>query len=208
MKKNLAIFASGSGTNFINIYNNTKANKIKGSISLLVSNNKNCGAVKFAMKNNINIFIYNDNLFPKDSNNLILIKKLVFHGIDLIVLAGYLKKISIKLIKVFNNKIINIHPSLLPKFGGKGFYGINVHKAVFESNEKETGATIHFIDSSYDTGPILLQEKFFIKKEYSIEDIATKVLELEHKIYPRAIKYFCLDKIFWKNNIPFIEEKI
>ena len=207
MNKKIAIFASGSGSNFINIYNNAKANNIKGSILLLVSNNKNCGAVKFAIKNNINLYIYNLDLFPNDFNNLLLIKKLIFHGIDLIVLAGYLKKISSKLIKVFNHKIINIHPSLLPRFGGKGFYGINVHKAVFDSNETETGATIHFVDDYYDTGPILLQEKIFIKKEYNIEDIATKVLELEHKIYPIAIKYFCSDKILWKNNIPFIKER-
>lgn len=206
MHKKIAIFASGTGSNFINIYKNVKANNIKGSISLLVSNDKNCGAVKFAIENNISLYIYNFNLFPNDSNNLLLIKKLIFHSIELIVLAGYLKKISRELIKVFNHKIINIHPSLLPKFGGKGFYGINVHKAVFDSNETETGATIHFVDDYYDTGPILLQEKIFIKKEYNIEEIAAKVLELEHKIYPIAIKYFCLDKISWKNNIPFIEE--
>ena len=206
MKKNIAVFASGTGSNFININNKVKNNKINAKICLLVSNNSNSGAVKFCSKNNIDFFIYNDKKFPNDINNKQLIDKMFFYKIDLILLAGYMKKISKIFIDSFNKKIMNIHPSLLPHYGGKGFYGMKVHEAVFKNKEKKTGATIHFVDYNYDTGPILMQKKIDIVKNDTPIEISKKVLKIEHEIYPKAVDFFCNNKILWKNNKPIIKE--
>ena len=206
MKKNIAVFASGTGSNFININNKIKKNQINGQICLLVSNNPNSGAVKFCIDNKINFFIYNDKSFPNDIDNQKLIDEILSFNIDLILLAGYMKKISKNFIDLFNQKILNIHPSLLPLYGGKGFYGMNVHNAVFKNKDTETGATIHFVDYNYDTGPILMQKKINITKNDTPVDIAGKVLKVEHEIYPKAVNFFCNDKILWENNKPIIKE--
>ena len=206
MKKNIAVFASGTGSNFININNKIINNKINAKICLLVSNNSNSGAVKFCIRNNINFFIYNDKNFPNDTNNKKIIDKMLNYNIDLILLAGYMKKISKNFIDLFNNRIMNIHPSLLPLYGGKGFYGMKVHKKVFENKEKETGATIHFVDYHYDTGPILIQKKIKIEKNDTPIKISKKVLKIEHEIYPKAVNLFCNNQILWKNNKPIIKE--
>ena len=110
------------------------------------------------------------------------------HKIDLIVLAGYIKKLPKEITDKFENRIINIHPALLPKFGGKGMYGMNVHKAVIEAKEKYSGPTIHFVDDIYDNGEILLQKKVEISADDTPESLQKKVLELEHVVYPEAIK--------------------
>ena len=206
MKKNIAVFASGTGSNFININNKIKKNQINGQICLLVSNNPNSGAVKFCIDNRINFFIYNDKNFPNDINNQRLIDEMLSFNIDLILLAGYMKKISKNFIDLFNQKILNIHPSLLPLYGGKGFYGMNVHNAVFKNKDNISGATIHFVDYNYDTGPILIQKKINITKNDTPVDIAEKVLKVEHEIYPKAVNFFCNDKILWENNKPIIKE--
>ena len=206
MKKNIAVFASGTGSNFININNKIIKNKTNARICLLVSNNPNCGAVSFAKNNKIDIFIYNSNRFPDDGTEQnSLIDRLDIYKLDLILLAGYMKKISHTTIDRFKNKIMNIHPSLLPLYGGKGFYGFKVHQEVFKNKDKESGATVHFIDSNYDTGPILIQKKIKLDKEDSPEKIANKVLKIEHEIYFEALKLFCNDKIYWNNNKPLIK---
>ena len=118
MKKNIVIFASGTGSNFINIYNKTKSNAINGRVRLLVSNNPSSGAVEFAINNKIDFFIYNKTRFPYDQNSSELIQKINSCSADLILLAGYMKKISHAFIDHFKNRIMNIHPSLLPRYGG------------------------------------------------------------------------------------------
>tara|TARA_Y100001970_G_scaffold97117_1_gene122251 strand:- start:5034 stop:5657 length:624 start_codon:yes stop_codon:yes gene_type:complete len=206
MKKNIAVFASGTGSNFININNKINKNKINARICLLVSNNSNCGAVKFAKNNEIDVFIYNSNKFPGDDlEQNALINRLDIYKLDLILLAGYMKKISQKTITRFKNKIMNIHPSLLPLYGGKGFYGFKVHQEVFKNKDTESGATVHFIDKNYDTGPILIQKKVKINSDENSEKIANKVLKIEHEIYFEALKLFCDGKIYWDNNKPLIK---
>ena len=206
MKKNIVVFASGTGSNFININNRIKKNQINAKICLLVSNNPNSGAVKFCIDNRIDFYIYNHKRFPNDFNNKKLIDKILSYSIDLVVLAGYMKKISKNFIDLFNNRIMNIHPSLLPLYGGKGFYGMKVHNAVFKNKEKETGATVHFVDYHYDTGPILIQKKIRVMENDTPIEIANKVLKIEHEIYPKAVNFFCDNKILWKNNKPIIKE--
>ena len=207
-KKRIIVFASGSGTNFINIYKNLNAQNINGEIILLISNNKNCGAIKFAKDKNIDFEIINIFRYKTDEN--ILNKYIVLLEIykpDLILLAGFMKKIPIEVVELYKNKILNIHPSLLPRYGGKGFYGMNVHKAVLESKDKITGVTVHFIDNEYDRGPILIQEKVEVLPDDSLESLSSRVLQTEYQVYFKAVELFCKDLIRIKGDKVFINEK-
>ena len=189
MLTKIAVFASGTGSNFINIVDKINQFKLNAEVVLLISNNPGSGSVKFAIKNNINVEIINK-FRCKEENNINLKYKLSLkeNKIDLILLAGFMKKIPVDIIKIYENKILNIHPSLLPDYGGKGFYGMNVHNAVFNSKEKFSGATVHYVNERYDKGPILIQKKIDIQDCNSPDEIATKVLKVEHEIFPEAVK--------------------
>lgn len=187
----MAVFASGSGSNFINLFNKTTNNNLNGKIVLLVSNNPNSGAVKFAKNSDISVKIINKFRYKnKTTINKEYKSSLKENKIDLILLAGFMKKIPVDLIKIYRNKILNIHPSLLPKYGGKGFFGMNVHNAVFNSNEKFSGATVHYVNKDYDRGPILIQKKVEIQSCKGPNEIAKKVLKIEHEIFPKAVQIF------------------
>ena len=187
--KKIVVFASGSGTNFINIYKNLKL----GRIILLISNNPKSGAVKFAKKNNINFKIINVERYK--NINQVYENVLNIYNPDLILLAGFLKKIPKKIINLYKNKIMNIHPSLLPKYGGKGFFGIKVHQAVIASKDKFTGVTIHFVNEKYDEGPIILQEKVTVLNNDDQYSLSERVLKKEYSTYLKAVNLFCNDKI-------------
>ncbi|OUW60472.1 MAG: hypothetical protein CBD58_04640 [bacterium TMED198] len=207
--KNIVIFCSGNGSNFISIYKATKDKQINGKIVLLVSDKKKCGAVSFAIENRIDVHVERvDDVrtLAIDGQNLLDI--LIQHRADLLLLAGYLKLIPINVVDYFKNRMLNIHPSLLPKFGGKGFYGKRVHKAVIESNETQSGITIHFVNEKYDDGSILFQKKISIKGQRNALDLSKMILKIEHHYFPKVIALFCLDKIKWKSNKPeLIQEK-
>lgn len=188
----IVIFASGEGSNFINIYNNIVKGEIKAEIVLLISNNPKSGAVKFAENNSINFEIVNEFRFGNQKN----VSKqyeiiLELYNPDLILLAGFMKKIPNNIVSKFERRIINIHPSLLPKYGGKGYYGRNVHKAVLESNDKYTGVTVHYVNSNYDQGDIILQKKINIEDYDTIELLSNRVLKLEHEVYFEVVKKIC-----------------
>jgi formyltetrahydrofolate-dependent phosphoribosylglycinamide formyltransferase len=172
---------------------------LPAKISAVVSNKKNCGAIDFAVDKNIPTFII---VNSKDENLVSYIELLNFLSelkIDIIVLAGFLKKIPNEFIKVYKNKIINIHPALLPKFGGKGMYGKNVHKAVFEAKETISGATVHFVDEIYDNGKIIEQSTIDISDVESPEEIAERVLRIEHTLLPGVIKKIATGSIKLNN---------
>ena len=191
-KKNIIIFASGNGSNFKNIHQKVKADEINGTIKLLVSNNGKSGAIEYAVNEKIPIFIHNRNLYPDpDEYSQALVKALKEKNAELLLLAGYMKKIPQKVVDKYLGRILNIHPSLLPKFGGKGFYGIKVHEAVINSKEQQTGITIHLVDHDYDTGNIIYQEKIDVLRTDSPVSLGKRVLELEHKNYPKVISHFC-----------------
>ena len=199
MKKNIVIFASGNGSNFINIYKCLIEGLIDVDIVLLISNNTKCGAVSFAKKNGINFKIINDYRYPilkKRNKEYELVLK--YYKTDLILLAGFMKKIPQNIVDIYKNRIMNIHPSLLPKYGGEGFYGMKVHNAVVNANEEYSGATVHLVNNEYDKGPIIIQEKIKIHKSDTAEKLAEKILKIEHQIYPKAVKMFCLNKIIIK----------
>ena len=187
--KSIVVFASGGGSNFKSIYNSTLNGKIKNtSISLLISNNPKSGAVLFAKEKDIDVFILNANRYPdNDEYESVLIEKLKKVEPILVILAGYMKLIPSKTTSIYKGKIINIHPGKLPDFGGKGFYGMNVHQAVINSGVKETAITIHYVNEEYDKGMIIHQEKIPINRDDSVESLAKRVLLMEHKIYPQII---------------------
>jgi len=205
MKKNkkIAVFASGSGTNFINIYNNV----INGRVILLISNNSNSGAVQYAIKNNIDYQIINDFRYPLKKNRDIQYE-IVLNNYkpDLILLAGFMKKIPTNIIQLYSNKIMNIHPSLLPKYGGRGYYGIRVHEAVVKSRDKLTGVTVHFINNEYDRGPIIKQEEVVVRENDTPLTLSKRVLKKEYSLYLKVVDLFFRNKIQIKGNKVFIDE--
>jgi phosphoribosylglycinamide formyltransferase-1 len=183
--KNIAIFASGEGTNAENLFdyfNNDKRVKIK----LVVTNSDTAGVVARAEKYKKNVQIISKTaLFEYTSQ---IIEFLKTEKIDIIVLAGFLLKIPEEFIKAFPNQIVNIHPALLPKYGGKGMYGMNVHNAVIQNRELESGITIHYVNEEYDKGEIIMQETCIIDKEDTAETLAAKIRKLEFEYFPKAIE--------------------
>ena len=181
----IAIFASGNGTNAENIIKYFKNNKTV-EVALVCTNNPKAKVIQRASNLNINSFIFNK---KELSNNSIVLDKLKENKINFIVLAGFMLLIPSTIIEYFPNRIINIHPALLPKYGGKGMYGDNVHKAVLTNNESETGITIHYVNEKYDEGDIIFQIKCNVDPSTdSINDVANKVHLFEYKYYPRIIE--------------------
>lgn len=184
--KKLVIFASGSGTNMQAIIDEIEAGEIQAEIAGLIVNKPEIKSIERAEKFNIPVSIITD----KDEKSFTkkLSKQLKEWEPDLIVLAGFLKKIPDSIIKAYKDKIINIHPALLPKFGGKGYYGLNVHKAVLDSGDTETGCTVHYVNEKYDEGPIIKQAKVPVQSSDTPEILAKRVLKAEHKLLPSVIK--------------------
>tara|TARA_Y100001960_G_C14509883_1_gene745899 strand:+ start:103 stop:702 length:600 start_codon:yes stop_codon:yes gene_type:complete len=196
MKNNIVVFASGNGSNFINIFEHLNRGYLDAKIVLLISNNPKCGAVDFAKKNQINYKIINDFRYPLLKNkNKEYELVLQSYKTDLILLAGFMKKIPKNIVEIYKDRIMNIHPSLLPKYGGKGYYGIKVHNEVIKSNEKKSGASVHLVNSEYDKGEIIIQKEVKINASDTADTLASKVLKIEHQIYPEAIE------IFLSNNV-------
>ena len=181
---NLAIFASGAGSNAQKIIDHFK-NHFAANISLIVCNNREAGVLKIAGKENIQSLIIEKNKFFRDDA---YIKELKEKKIDLIVLAGFLWMVPGKLIKEFPGKIINIHPALLPKYGGKGMYGKAVQEAVIAAKEKESGITIHYVDELYDHGKIIFQATCPVLENDTADSLAQRIHTLEHKHYSKVIE--------------------
>ncbi|MEN3038140.1 MAG: phosphoribosylglycinamide formyltransferase [Candidatus Kryptonium sp.] len=193
---NIAVFASGRGSNLMAILNAIKEGKLNAKVALVISNNSNAGALEIARANGIDALHISRGQFNSDEDYVNkLLYELKARKIELIVLAGYMKKIPPEVVKEYRNKILNIHPALLPAFGGQGMYGMNVHKAVIDYGVKLTGVTIHIVDEEYDHGPIVMQRAIEVKDDDTPETLAERVLKVEHEIYPMAIKLFVDGKI-------------
>ena len=182
--KKIAVFASGDGTNAENICNYFIKNK-NVDVVLLATNKKDSFVVERLKKFSVPVFCFNK---EELDNTEVVQKKLSECSVDFIVLSGFLLKIPKSITSLFPNKIINIHPSLLPKFGGKGMYGENVHKAVVDAKEKQSGITIHYVNNNYDEGNIIFQEKFSLIKNETSESLSKKVHGLEMKYFPLVIE--------------------
>jgi phosphoribosylglycinamide formyltransferase-1 len=183
--KKLAIFASGSGSNAENIFHYFENNESMQT-SMLISNHADAGVWDRFRRYDVEKIV----ISKKDLNDPAFLNRL--QDIDLIVLAGFLLLIPAELIEKFSNRIINIHPALLPKYGGKGMYGDHVHRAVLANHEQEHGITIHLVNEEYDRGEILFQAKFEINEEDNLDTIKNKIHALEHEFYPRIIEQFML----------------
>ena len=205
--KKIAVFVSGGGSNFKAIHHQIIQGNILGKIVMVFSNNPNCGAIKFAEENSIPIFIINAARYPNaHTRDEFLLETCLKAEIDLICLAGFMKMLPQNIVKQYEYRILNIHPGLLPEFGGKGFYGTRVHEAVINTGKRESGATVHFVDEIYDHGPIILQKKVEVMEADTPESLAARVLELEHELFPEVVKAFCENKIIMENNKPKILE--
>jgi phosphoribosylglycinamide formyltransferase 1 len=184
LKKNIAVFASGTGTNAANIIQYF-SDQQTANVALIISNNQNAGVLKIAEVNNIrSLIIQKEKFFKGDA----YIPELKNASINFIVLAGFLWKIPSLIINEYRNKIINIHPALLPKFGGKGMYGNAVHQAVLSAKEKQSGITIHFVDELYDNGKTIFQTTCPVYENDTTETLAKRVHELEYKYFPKVIE--------------------
>ena len=182
--KKIAIFASGNGTNAENICNYFINNKNIGVV-LLATNKKTAFVVERVKNFNIPVFS-----FTKEelNNTRVVQKKLLECSVDLIVLSGFLLKVPENIVSLFPNKIINIHPSLLPKFGGRGMYGENVYRSVIDAKEVESGITIHYVNKNYDEGDVIFQEKFPLQKNETLQSLLEKTRVLEMRFFPVVIE--------------------
>ena len=180
---NLGFLVSHSGSNMQAIIDNVKTNNLTANLCVLISNNRSSFALERANIEKIPAFVINDSTHPNGVDEEI-VRLLKSYGVDTVILAGYMKLVSRYLIDSFNGRVLNIHPALLPKFGGKGMYGINVHRSVIESGEQVSGATVHLVSSKYDRGKILQQKECSVNCGYETPDtLAAKVLEIEHSLY-------------------------
>ena len=196
--KNIAVLVSGGGTNLQSVIDAVEAGKINGQIKLVISNKEGAYGLERAKKHNIRA------VFEKDEQAIIDIMK--ENKIDLVVLAGFLKILSPNFTKAFENRIINIHPSLIPSFCGKGYYGLKVHEAAIEYGVKVSGATVHFVDENADTGPIIRQDTVEVFAGDSPQDLQQGVLKIEHKILSQVVADYCDDKIRVVGRRVFIED--
>lgn len=192
--RHIVVFASGSGTNFQAIIDAVQSGQINARISGFITDNPECKALQRAEQNDISTNILIPSGFEdKQAFANEMLKVLEGWKTDLIVLAGYLKKIPAPVIRKFENRIINIHPSLLPKYGGKGFYGLKVHQAVLDNGDSESGCTVHVVTEEYDKGPILEQQKVPVYNSDDTESLAQRILQQEHYLLPKVISQLIKD---------------
>ena len=186
--RNLGFLASHRGSNMQCIIDACNQGQINAVPAVVISNNGESGALDRASREGIPAYhISSKSIADEDELDCAIRDTLIKHNVDLVVLAGFMKKVGSRAIKAFEGRIINIHPALLPKFGGKGMYGYNVHEKVLASGDKETGVTVHVVTDNYDTGPILAQQKVPIVEGDTVETLAGRVLEIEHQIYVDTI---------------------
>ena len=195
---NIGVLISGGGTNLQAIIDETKSGGINGKVKLVISNKEDAYGLERARLSGIKA------IYETDEDKIIgLLKE---NNIDLIVLAGYLKIITPKFVDKFRNKIINIHPSLIPSFCGKGYYGEKVHQGVIDYGSKVTGATVHFVDEGADTGAIIMQETVNVEQDDDAKTLSKRVLEVEHRILKESIRLFCENKLSIQGRRVFINE--
>lgn len=187
----LAILVSGGGSNMQSIIDSTKIGILRGlaQVILVISNNPNAYALERTKNENIkSVCVERKNFNDEKSFNNAILKELKNADVGLVCLAGYMRMIGHEIIKTYHGRMLNIHPALLPKFGGKGMYGRYVHEAIVKAKESKSGATVHFVEEEYDTGDIIIQQEVEVFESDTAKDIAKRVLVVEHKIYPKAIK--------------------
>lgn len=185
--KKIGVLISGGGTDLQSIIDAVDSGKINGEIAIVISNREKAFGLERARKHNIEA-VY-------DNDEKSIIERMKSKNVELVVLAGFLKILSGEFTKAFENRIINIHPSLIPSFCGVAYYGLKVHQAAIDYGVKVSGATVHFVDENADTGPIIAQEVVEVLPDDTAESLQKRVLEVEHRILPMVVGKFCDDKI-------------
>lgn len=191
----IAVLVSGSGSNLQTIIDHIEEKKINGEITVVVSNRSGAFGLERAKNHNIEGIFLSAKGLDDDEYSRELVKILKDRNVELVVMAGYLKIISPYFVEEFKNRIINIHPSLIPSFCGKGYYGMKVHEKAVEYGVKISGATVHFVNEEADNGPIIIQKTVEVDYEDTAESLQKKVLKVEHEILPEAVKMFCDNKL-------------
>ncbi len=187
----IAVFASGRGSNFEALQRAVIEKKIPAAIVTVISNNSSSGVLALARSFDIPAFHISQRQFTDEGSfKKKILETLSTFGVNFIVLAGYMKKLDAEIIRAFPQRIINIHPALLPKFGGAGMYGMNVHAAVIDAGEKESGATVHYVNEQYDEGGIIAQGRVAVTSTDTPETLAAKVLMIEHRLLPEVVRQF------------------
>lgn len=196
--KKIGVLVSGGGTNLQSLIDAVEQGEINGEIAVVISNRKDAFGLERAKKHNIEAIYSN--------NEEEIINALREREIDLVVLAGFLKILSSRFTNSFENKIINIHPSLIPSFCGVGYYGLRVHEAAIKYGVKVSGATVHFVDENADTGPIIIQKTVEVLPTDTAEDLQKRVLKVEHEIIKESVKKICDDKIKVVGRLVFVQD--
>jgi phosphoribosylglycinamide formyltransferase-1 len=188
---NIAVFASGKGSDFQALVEASRKEDLGWLVALLITNNPEAGAIEKAQRFNIPHRVINSKDFTDRTAFVMQLEKILKDfNINFIALAGYLRKIPAEIVREYPNRIVNIHPALLPGFGGKGLYGLSVHQAVLDAGCKITGVTVHLVDEEYDRGPIVAQRAVPVMETDDAETLAHRVLEVEHLLYPEVITLF------------------
>ncbi len=198
-KLKIGVLVSGNGSNLQAIIDATESERLDTEVSVVISNKKNAYALTRASKHGIcGVYIGKENYFETSKRNAAIIKTLEDHKVDMVVLAGYLDILDKEIIEKYRKRIINIHPSLIPKYCGKGFYGMHVHEAAINNKETISGATVHFVDEGIDTGEIILQRQVDVSKDDTPDTLQQKVLQIEHSILIEAINQIksCLKPVY------------
>ncbi len=192
----LAVFASGGGSNMQAILDAISVGTLEATVALCVCNKPHAGAIARAEKHDIPVALLNPSDFGDEADYThTLLTTLARHHVNFVALAGYLRKVPAAVVEVFRHRMVNIHPALLPAFGGAGYYGKRVHQAVIEHGVRFTGVTVHLVDEAYDTGPIVLQAVVPVYQDDTPEVLAVRVLKEEHKLYPKALQLFAQGRI-------------
>lgn len=204
---NIGVLISGGGTNLQAVMDGIDQGLIKGKIKIIISNRKDAYGLERGKKANIESIFIDPKVYDDEGYSRRLVEELKKREVDLVILAGFLKILSKEFINEYRNRIINIHPSLIPSFSGKGYYGEKVHKAVLDYGVKYTGATVHFVDEGADTGPIIMQEVVRVEDSDTIETLKKKVLKVEHRILVEAVKLYCEGRISIKGRKVIIDRE-
>lgn len=186
---NIGFLASHIGSNMQVIIDACKSGVLQASPAVVISNNSDAGAIIRAKREGIPFYHLSQTTHPEQEElDQAILDALLKHGVDVVILVGYMKKLGPKTLSHFKGAILNIHPALLPEFGGKGMYGIHVHEAVIAAKEEETGVTIHVVDEEYDTGPIIAQARIPVLPNDTPETLQARVLEREHSFFTETLK--------------------
>ncbi len=204
----LGVLASGRGSNFESILKAIEEGRLLADARVLLSNRKSAGALEVAVRHGVPALALSRKEFESDEAfDREIIRIFAQHGVNFVVLAGYLRLLTPALVHEFPNRILNIHPALLPAFGGKGMYGHHVHEAVLAHGCKVSGVTVHLVNEHYDAGPIVLQRCVPVAEGDTPEQLAARVLEQEHRVFAEALQLFAEERVFVEGRRVYVREK-